>query len=62
MGLPLADLEPLLLRGHQLASRDRTEEAIEVYGRARTLAESSSLQGIVELADTGLAATSAASA
>jgi tetratricopeptide (TPR) repeat protein len=60
MGLPLANLRPLLIRGHQLARQKRIDEAIESYQRARALAASRNLKGIIELADTGLAALPAA--
>lgn len=62
MGLPLADLFPLLLRGHQLASQGRTDEAAEIYRVAHTLAEGHNLGGMVEFVDAALAGRSAARA
>ena len=62
MGLPLADLLPFLLRGHQLASQGRTDEAAEIYRAARALAEGHNLGGMVEFVDATLAAVPAARA
>jgi tetratricopeptide (TPR) repeat protein len=61
-GLPLANLYPLMLRGHQLASHGNTAEAAEIYRRARSLAETRDLSGTIELIDTALAPGSTARA
>jgi hypothetical protein len=62
MGLPLANLRPLLLRGHQLASQGSADSAAEIYARARALAESRSLDGMIEFVDAARAGVQTARA
>jgi sulfur relay (sulfurtransferase) complex TusBCD TusD component (DsrE family) len=60
MGLPLADIFPLLMRGHQLTSRGRADEAAEIYRVAHTLVKGHNLGGMVEFVDAALTSRSAA--